>query len=93
MLSASLQRDALLKTNLRSAQLPIYLRSDRYMALGCDLRDLTTIERILKTEFDCSSTSILFVAEVSVTYMPVSDADALIRWASKLEDGMIVPDN
>jgi tRNA wybutosine-synthesizing protein 4 len=87
MLANDLLRDALLKTNLRSSALPIYARSDRYMALGCDLRDLVALEQTLNEEFDLKNTSILFVAEVSITYMPVSDADALIRWASTLPDG------
>ena len=87
MLTNRLLRDALLKTNLRSSDLPVYLRSNQYMAVGCDLKDLATLERVLRTEFDLSTTSILFVAEVSVTYMPVNDADALLRWASKLGNG------
>jgi len=86
-LTNDLLRDALLKTNLRSSKPPVYLRSDQYMALGCDLRDLGTLERVLRDEFDLASSSILFVGEVSVTYMPVPEADALIRWASTLPDG------
>ena len=88
MLSNGLLRDALLSTRLRSSEPLVYLRSDSYMALGCDLKDLATLERILRAEFDIPSASVLFVAEVSVTYMPVKDADALIQWASTLEDGM-----
>lgn len=87
MLANHLSRDALFRTNLRPAQEPIYLRSDQYMALGCDLRDLETLEKLLRSELDAPSSSFLFVAEVSVTYMPTPDADALIRWASTLEDG------
>ncbi|KAF2473794.1 LCM-domain-containing protein [Lindgomyces ingoldianus] len=86
MLTDSLLRDELLKTNLRPSEHPVYLRSDRYMALGCDLRDITTLERVLKAEFDTHSSHLLFVAEVSVTYMPISDSDALIHWASTLKD-------
>jgi tRNA wybutosine-synthesizing protein 4 len=88
MLSNGLLRDALFRTKLRVSEPPVYLRSDGYMALGCDLKDLGTLEQILRAEFDIPSTSVLFVAEVSVTYMPVQDADALIQWASTLEDGM-----
>lgn len=90
MLTDALLRDPLLKTNLRSSEPPIYLRSDKYLAVGCDLRDLDKLEQLLKTEFDVSSSSILFVAEVSVTYMPLRDADALIKWASKFDDGMSI---
>ncbi|KAF1838075.1 LCM-domain-containing protein [Decorospora gaudefroyi] len=89
MLSNALLRDALLKTKLRSSpypEPPVYLSSDGYMALGCDLKHLETLERALRAELNISTASILFVAEVSVTYMPVEDADALIQWASTLED-------
>ncbi|USP76084.1 tRNA wybutosine-synthesizing protein 4 [Curvularia clavata] len=86
MLSNGLLRDALLKTKLRPAEQPILLRSDGYMALGCDLKDLGTLEKTLRAEFDIAATSILFVAEVSVTYMPLKDSDALIQWASTIGD-------
>lgn len=88
MLSNGLLRDALLRTKLRQSEQPVYLRSDCYLALGCDLKDLGTLERLLRAEFDVPSSSILFVAEVSVTYMPLRDSDALIKWASTIEDGM-----
>lgn len=88
MLTNSLLRDALLKTQVRSSELPVYLRSDRYMAIGCDLRHLDLLEKTLRAELHVPSSSVLFVAEVSATYMPVADSDALIRWASTLEDGM-----
>ncbi|KAH3944568.1 leucine carboxyl methyltransferase [Parastagonospora nodorum] len=86
MLTNGLLRDALLKTQVRSSELPVYLRSDRYMAIGCDLRHLGLLEKTLRAELDVPSSSVLFVAEVSATYMPVADSDALIRWASTLED-------
>lgn len=88
MLTNSLLREALLKTGLRSSEQPaVYLRSDRYMALGCDLRDIHVLERTLRAELDIPRSSLLFVAEVSATYMPVVDSDTLIRWASTIEDG------
>lgn len=71
--------------------MPVHLRSDGYMALGCDLKDLSTLETVLKKELDISSSSILFVGEVSLTYMPWHDSDALIRWASAFDDGMSIP--
>ncbi|KAJ4368304.1 tRNA methyltransferase ppm2 [Neocucurbitaria cava] len=86
MLSSGILRDALLGTKLRTSKPPVYLRSDQYMAIGCDLKELNILESILRAEFDAPGTSFLFVAEVSVTYMPTKDADALIRWASTLED-------
>jgi tRNA wybutosine-synthesizing protein 4 len=83
----SLLRDALLKTGLRSAEAPVRVRSERYMAIGCDLRDLELLERTLRAELDIPNSSILFVAEVSVTYMPLVDANKLIQWASTFEAG------
>jgi tRNA wybutosine-synthesizing protein 4 len=83
----SLLRDALLKTGLRSAETPVRVRSERYMAIGCDLRDLELLERTLRSELDIPNSSILFVAEVSVTYMPLVDANKLIQWANTFEAG------
>ncbi|KAF1927863.1 LCM-domain-containing protein [Didymella exigua CBS 183.55] len=78
----SLLRDALLKTGLRSAEASVRVRSEQYMAIGCDLRDLQLLERTLRAELDVPNSSILFVAEVSVTYMPLVDANRLIQWAN-----------
>lgn len=86
----SLLRDALLKTGLRSAQAPVRVRSDQYMAIGCDLRDLKLLERTLRAELDIPNSSVLFVAEVSVTYMPLKDANKLIEWANTFESGMLL---
>ncbi|KAF2263362.1 LCM-domain-containing protein [Lojkania enalia] len=86
MLADTVLRDALLNTNMRPARLPVYLRSSKYMALGCDLRDLVTLEQSLKAELDLLSSSLLFIGEVSLTYMPVADSDALIKWACTLEN-------
>lgn len=83
----SLLRDALLKTGLRSAEAPVRVRSQRYMAIGCDLRDLDLLERTLRVELDIPESSMLFVAEVSVTYMPLVDANKLIQWANTFEAG------
>ena len=73
---------------MRRSVPPVYLRSEQYLAIGCDLRDLTSLECMLRSELDITSSSVLFVAEVSATYMPVADSDALIQWASTLEHGM-----
>lgn len=89
MLTDGLLRDALLKTRLRSSDPPVYVRSDQYMAIGCDLKHLDLLERTLRAEFDISATSILFVAEVSVTYMSVADANSLLQWAGTLENSTL----
>ncbi|KAF2273578.1 leucine carboxyl methyltransferase 2 [Westerdykella ornata] len=86
ILMNALTREALLKSSVRSSGAPIYLRSDRYMALGCDLKDLKTLERVLRSEFDMTSTAVIFVAEVSITYMPLADAQSLIEWARRFSN-------
>lgn len=67
------------------------LRSDRYLAIGCDLQNLEVLEEALKAELDISEYLILCIAEVSITYMDPVAADALIAWASKLGDGQRWP--
>lgn len=89
----TLLRDALLKTGLRSADSPVRVRSDQYMAIGCDLRDLSLLEQTLRKELDIPSSSILFVAEVSVTYMPLTDANKLIQWANTFESCTLICSN
>lgn len=61
---------------------------NRYLALGCDLADIERLEKILNENIDIESCSILCVAEVSITYMGVDDADSLIRWASRYRDSI-----
>jgi tRNA wybutosine-synthesizing protein 4 len=57
--------------------------------MGCDLRDLVTLERKLRAELDMDSCSVIFLSEVALTYMPVTDSDALIKFASTFEDCML----
>ena len=64
----------------------VFLRSGHYMALGCDLSDIKTLDSTLSSEFNITSCLILCTAEVSVTYMNVEAADALIAWASQYDD-------
>ncbi|KAK1597786.1 leucine carboxyl methyltransferase [Colletotrichum navitas] len=61
---------------------PVVLKSQRYCQVGCDLRQLATLQRCLDTLFDISNTEFLFVAEVSITYMDTEGADGVISWAS-----------
>lgn len=65
----------------------ITLRSDHYVAVGCDLRDVEKLEKALAAEFDLENCLVLCTAEVSITYMEVHAADALIRWAATLRTG------
>lgn len=62
----------------------VLLHSDRYTQIGVDLRNIATLENALASVFDLQDCHFLFVAEVSITYMETSAADALIHWAASL---------
>ncbi|KAK2032150.1 leucine carboxyl methyltransferase [Colletotrichum zoysiae] len=61
---------------------PVVLKSQRYCQVGCDLRQLATLQSSLDALFDIPNTEFLFVAEVSITYMDTEGADGVISWAS-----------
>ncbi|RDW85720.1 hypothetical protein BP5796_04045 [Coleophoma crateriformis] len=62
----------------------VLLRSDQYLQLGCDLRDLPRLDQALRSVVDTDACQILFVSEVAITYMPSEAVDALIKWTSAL---------
>jgi len=64
-----------------------------YRAYGCDLRELDKLDAALREDFDMDlcTVTILFVAEVSVAYMDLDPANALMKWAGSLNDGKQVP--
>ena len=62
------------------------LRSEHYIAIGCDLADITKFDMLLTSQVQLSSCLVLCTAEVSVTYMDTNIADALIRWAGLHDD-------
>ncbi len=62
------------------------LRSEHYLAIGCDLTDITRLDTLLAGEVQVSNCSVLCTAEVSITYMDANAADALIRWACLHDD-------
>lgn len=80
-----------LKSMLNNIQISsdgnVLLHSDQYLQLGCDLRDLCGLERSLSDAIDVRGSLVLLVAEVSITYMDVEAADALIGWAASLPYG------
>ena len=67
----------------------VRLRSDSYLAIGCDLNDIGKLDEALQNEFDLANCLVFCIAEVSVTYMDVQAADALIVWAACLGDGSL----
>lgn len=66
----------------------VQLRSSRYIAVGCDLKNLKKVDDVLR---DCilpsQECSVLFLAEVSLTYMDVKSANEVVKWASNLTQG------
>lgn len=62
----------------------VLLNSEEYAALGCDLRNIPRLQRLLRNIADINDCLILCVAEVSITYMQTDAADALINWSSTL---------
>ena len=71
-----------------SDQAAIQIRSSQYLAVGCDLKNLRKLDDVLRTSIlpsnDCP---VLFLAEVSLTYMDVQSANEVVKWASKLTNG------
>lgn len=62
----------------------ILLRSEQYLQVGCDLRDLIKLEKFFSSEFDLSNSVVFCTAEVSIAYMDVETSDALIKWIGSL---------
>lgn len=72
---------------LADASSKIIFRSQSYCAVGCDLSNLSSLNKIFLETLEISNSEIMFVAEASITYMSVSAADTLIRWASSFAQG------
>lgn len=61
-------------------------RAEKYLAVACDLTESRALQDLLVKEFD-SEVSLFIISEVSITYMPVETADALLAWMSCLKSG------
>lgn len=77
-------------TNIKNLDGDVLLHSDQYVQLGCDLRDLNHLRKLLDSVIDVENCLILFVAEVSITYMDVESADALIAWLGTIDHGTLM---
>ena len=67
---------------------PVVFESEQYVQIGCDLRDLGTLQKGLAAAVgDFGECEFIFVAEVSITYMEREGADEVIRWASTIGNG------
>jgi tRNA wybutosine-synthesizing protein 4 len=64
----------------------VHYQSNEYIALGCDLRDLDTLQRLFE-KHGLVDHAVFFTAEVSLTYMAKDSVDALIAWAASLPSG------
>lgn len=71
-------------TDATGADPSILYDSEEYAAVGCDLRNLRRLGRLLHKVVDIENCLVLCVAEVSITYMQTEAADALIAWSSNL---------
>ena len=66
---------------------PVLIKSSTYCQVACDLRELETLRRTLASLTPLAESEVLFVAEVSVTYMDTLSADSVIEWASSIGKG------
>jgi tRNA wybutosine-synthesizing protein 4 len=62
----------------------LLLDSDEYVAVGCDLRNLKRLDRLVRSVLPTDDSSVLCIAEVSIAYMHSDDADAVVSWSSIL---------
>ncbi|KAL8707630.1 MAG: hypothetical protein Q9220_007368 [cf. Caloplaca sp. 1 TL-2023] len=60
--------------------------SDHYMGIGCDLKDTSALSKALEAHLQLSECLILCTAEVSIAYMNIDAADALLRWSAQHDD-------
>lgn len=67
--------------------LDFVIEGERYCGIGCDLRDLQTLDLAIGSVKGLDEALVLCIAEVSITYMDPDASDALIAWARTLSDG------
>jgi hypothetical protein len=65
----------------------VLFNSDQYSIIGCDLKNLKTVKRAIKSVSEIGKSLVLCVAEVSLAYMATEDADAVLAWSSILSSG------
>lgn len=62
----------------------VVLRSKHYVAAGCDLNFPAQLEQLIANEAKGGNCSVLFVAEVSISYMETSKANDVINSAASI---------
>lgn len=65
----------------------LLLNTAHYAAVGCDLTDTRSLDHVLRELLGLTECTILFIAEVSMTYMGVEAADQVLRWAASFHSG------
>lgn len=80
-------REVICSPHILTHEEDLVLPSPNYIALGCDLADISKLNQVLKNAIDLQDCSILFISEVSTTYMEVTAANSLIAWAGQFKDG------
>ena len=84
-------RDTLEDLQIAEVETGVLLRSKSYIAIGCDLCQIDLLVNSLEEAANLEHNAVLFIAEVSLTYMNYQDADAIIQWASKIDNGKPCP--
>jgi len=59
-----------------------------YKAAACDLEDIKALQVLLEDTLHLRGSPVLFLAEVSITYMDAAAAEKLIELTSTFDDGM-----
>ena len=65
----------------------VVFNSDQYAIIGCDLKNLRTVRRAIKSLVEIEKCRVLCVSEVALAYMATEDADAVLKWSSVLSPG------
>ena len=65
----------------------VLFAKQNYIAVGCDLGDGLALKELSQDLPWLQDSAVLFVAEVSITYMDISKADHLLEWCSSLGKG------
>lgn len=66
--------------------LAIIFDTEHYCLVGCDLENLDRLQDIFSKEIHLDDYMVLFIAEVSITYMDTAAADNLIHWAGQFSN-------
>ena len=87
ILSTPKMKSLLTLDDERSSDSGVILDSNEYVAIGCDLRNIQRLNRLLRDVVSLEKCLLLCIAEVSITYMLPDAADAIIAWSARLSPG------